>query len=292
MTRFILLFVLVCGVAFVLTACGVTPTHSPVEIEATKIVARLEACATLESLGTPHPCDPPAPTPTPLPTATPTPLGGSEGRWFVYQDSMNLTPIAPLPKYANPEKICETFWGCPGETYRFVQNGEALAETGTPLGWAVLLIVAGFFVIALPLLIAAVRSFNAPIQQAAQELAKESQMRRALYLEAANQLQLPSPKQGATLPDGREQVVTWADVKELLATFDQQEKYNTTSALLAFAVKQSIETSDTASISWDGFNQLMQEFDAEHHTEIRMLIWRFALQYQHRLEAPAYEEAV
>lgn len=122
---------------FLLAACATPTPIGPVEAQMTSMAAQVQACATLQSLGTPYPCNPPTATPTPPPTATPPPT----------PTEIPFTGWMHYPEGGGPEKMpygwepdCGGVVGCPGNAYRYFINGvpqgpDPDTYKGTPGYW-------------------------------------------------------------------------------------------------------------------------------------------------------------
>lgn len=103
----------------VISACGTSTPMSPVEVQMTSMAAQAQACATLQAIGTPYPCNPPTATlqPTSTPTPMPSPTATLINGWVHYPESGGATPM-PLGFEPN----CEGAVGCPGSSYTYLST--------------------------------------------------------------------------------------------------------------------------------------------------------------------------
>lgn len=125
------------------TACGTATPMSPVEVQMTSMAAQAQACATLQAIGTPYPCNPPTATSTPQPTPTlpPTPTATPFSGWKQFTEDGQY--VGDMP--AGFEPPCEGVVGCPGKLYIQYVNGVPVSgdqggTTGTPGYWPWLLV--------------------------------------------------------------------------------------------------------------------------------------------------------
>lgn len=127
----------------VISACGTATPMSPVEVQMTSMAAQAQACATLQAIGTPYPCNPPTATSTPQPTPTmvPSPTATPYSGWKQFTEDGQF--VADMPPGFEPP--CEGVVGCPGKLYIQYVNGVPVSgdqggTTGTPGYWPWLLV--------------------------------------------------------------------------------------------------------------------------------------------------------
>lgn len=189
-------------VGVILSACGTTPTPiGPVEAQMTSMAAQVQACATLQSLGTPYPCNPPTQTPTPVPptfTPTATPFTG----WMYYQEGGGATP---MPYGFEPSACDNKVVGCPGQSYRYFSNGvpqgpDANTYKGTPGYWPYVIVGVPVGIAVLALLFFSAYGMAAP-QRA---IAKATLLMAQAYASSLGQIQgnpaLPANVEKEALP--------------------------------------------------------------------------------------------
>jgi len=192
--------ILLAGV--IVSACGTTPTPvGPIEVQMTSMAAQVQACATLQSLGTPYPCNPPTATSTPIPptsTPTPPPFTG----WMYYREGGGATQ---MPYGFEPLACDNKLVGCPGQSYRYFVNGvpqgpDANTYKGTPSYWPYILVGVPVGVAVLVLLFFSAYGMAAP-QRA---IAKATLLMAQAYASTLGQVQgnpaLPSSVDNAALP--------------------------------------------------------------------------------------------
>jgi len=182
---------------FLLTACGTATTPSPVDIQLTQMISQVQACATLEALGTPYPCNPPTATSTPIPpTYTPTATPFQNG-WMHYPEGGGATPMPP-----GFQPSCDGLVGCPGNSYTYFkdgvpQNGVPGGTAGTPgyWPWLPLAIFAGLAV--LGAFYFAAYGMAAPARARAKVMLMMADVQKQLMMSASQQKALPIATNGA-----------------------------------------------------------------------------------------------
>lgn len=185
------------------TACGTATPMSPVEVQMTSMAAQAQACATLQAIGTPYPCNPPTATSTPQPTPTmpPTPTATPFTGWMYYPESGGATP---MPYGFEPLSCDNKVVGCPGQSYRYFVNGvpqgpDANTYKGTPSYWPWALVGTPIAIVIIAILIITAWGNTAPQRAIAKVTVLMGEALAGSMLsnpQQANQAMLASPNAG------------------------------------------------------------------------------------------------
>lgn len=268
-----LLFILVAGM--IVASCGTTPTPaSDVEVQMTSMAAQVQACATLQSLGTPYPCNPPTSTPTPIPptsTPTATPFTG----WMQYVESGGATPMPP-----GYEPNCDGVVGCPRYSYTYFvngvpQNGVPGATTGTPGYWPYVLVGVPVGIGILALLFFSAYGMAAP-QRA---IAKATLMMAAAYAKTMEQVQTPALSSGA--PDAGNMGIPIEFLGKCLMSFSREHEVPADFKQHVVSQLRTYRRGDLVPLVT--IQQLLLGYDREHNTELARPFGEYISVHAHEL---------
>lgn len=182
-----------------ITACGTATPVGPIEVQMTSMAAQAQACATLQAIGTPYPCNPPTATSTPQPTSTPTkaPTATPYTGWVHYPEGGGATQMPP-----GFEPDCQGVVGCPWNSYTYFQDG--VPQNGVPGGTQGssgsglrLLIKIGILAVVLFFVVVGVSAWGAtaPQRALAETIRQQAKVVTAGFLPVSNMphLSLPAP---------------------------------------------------------------------------------------------------
>ncbi|MCL4200219.1 hypothetical protein KJZ67_02660 [Patescibacteria group bacterium] len=240
------------------TACGTATPMSPVEVQMTSMAAQAQACATLQAIGTPYPCNPPTATSTPQPTPTmvPSPTATPYSGWKQFTEDGQF--VADMPPGFEPP--CEGVVGCPGKLYIQYVNGVPVSgdqggTTGTPGYWPWLLVgipvaLAFFLIIGI-----GVYGATAPQRALAKSIELVGKAQAKLLEMSGMQPSLPAPK------DVKAHVV-WSYIQRFIKAYNPDPQFEPfmRQRLSAFRRDDLVPLGDFA--AW------VHQFDADHETNV------------------------
>lgn len=278
MKRFIIsTLILLLGV--IMTACGTPTPMGPVEQQMTAMAAQVQACATLQSLGTPYPCNPPTSTPTPIPP-TPTPTATPFTGWMYYPESGGATP---MPPGFEPAACDNKVIGCPGQSYRYFIDGvpqgpDANTYKGTPAYWPYVLVGVPVLIVVLGLLFFSAYGMAAP-QRA---IAKATLMMAAAYAKTMEQMQnAPALGSGTGAPDANNMGIPIEFLGKCLLAFAQEHDVPRDFKHSMIAQLRSYRRGDLVPLVT--IQQLLLGYDKEHETKLARPFGEYISVHAHEL---------
>lgn len=245
-------------VGVTISACGTATPMSPVEVQMTSMAAQAQACATLQAIGTPYPCNPPTATlqptstPTPLPTPTATPYSG----WKQFTEDGQF--VRDMPSGFEPP--CDGVVGCPGKLYIQYVNGVPVSgdqggTTGTPSYWPWLLVGIPVALVFFLIIGIGVHGATAPQRALARSIELIGKAQAKLLEMSGMQPSLPAPK------DVKAHVV-WSYIQRFIKAYNPDPQFEPVMRQHLSAYRRDDLVSLGEFAGW------VHQFDADHETNV------------------------